>query len=206
MAISAFCVMGQDTRTLRGRAYHAYGEAIVTLLEALRNEEERVKNETLLACVLMVVVESLLEQSASPTEQCLKHVRGASKLLRQHGWDKINKVSVLSRLFAVVRGFLSRNPANDPVSDGFFHRELSIPPGVILPPETRLGRMANNVACLRDRAFNTLTLFDKSEGIIDSLVAECKHMNQLLLDWGDSLPESYRYITRPRTASTSLSS
>jgi len=195
MAISAFCVMGQDTRMLRERASRAYGEAITKLLEAIRNEEERVKNETLLACVLMVVVESLLEQSTSPTEQWLKHVRGASELLRQHGWDKINKDPVLSRLFAVVRGFLLRNPANDPVSDGFFHREISIPRGVVLPAETRLGRLAVNVAYLRDRAFHTLTLSDKSEGIIDSLVAECKHMNQLLLDWEASLPENYRYTT-----------
>lgn len=193
MSISAFCVVGTDASIVRQRAYHAYGEAVTELWRALKDEKERGKNETLLACVLMVVVESLLSQGSAPNEQWRNHINGASELLRQRGWDKMLKDPVARRLFSVVRGFLTHDPDNDMTLDEMFSREIPVPAGVTIPPETRLGRLKMSIAHLRDRGFGILVRPNVSDNTINSLVAECREMEQVLLAWEESLPEGYRY-------------
>ncbi|ETN42369.1 uncharacterized protein HMPREF1541_01523 [Cyphellophora europaea CBS 101466] len=192
VSVAAFGVVGSDTTLVRRRAFLAYGEAVTSLWKALRDETERGRNETLLACVLMVVVESLLANGAAPTEQWSNHVRGASELLRQRGWDVVLKDSVLMRLFTVVRGFIGHT-ASGALEDEFFDRELPVPPGYIMSPETRLGRLTLRIADLRDRGFATLILPDNTHGAVDALIAECHSMEAALLDWEASLPGNYQY-------------
>lgn len=193
MSMSAFCVVGTDATIVRQRAYQAYGDAVTGLWRALRDDKERAKNETLLACVLMVVVESLLSGGKAPSQQWSNHVGGASELLRQRGWDKMLKDPVARRLFSVVRSFLSWNPESDLAPSDMFYHEVPVAPDIVIPPETRLGNLTKRVADLRRRAFAELTRPILSKQAIASIVAECREIDQEFINWNDSLPEVYRY-------------
>lgn len=195
MCVAAFCVVGSDTTYVRERAYAAYGEAVASLFLALRDQEQRRRNETLLACVIMVVVESLLAREAAPSAQWASHIRGAGELLRQRGWDGVVGDPVARRLFGVVKGFMSHNPANGVEGDDFWGRSVPVPSGWVCPPETALGGLSVKVSGgVRDWGLGVLM---NPAGVgkegVERLVRACQGVDEALCEWERGLPRSYRY-------------
>jgi hypothetical protein len=195
-SVAAFGLVGRETKSVRQTAYASYSEAVIALAHAMNDAEERVRNETLLACVLMVVVESMMARDRSPNQQWAAHVSGAGQLLRQRGRTAISHDPIARRLWAVVRGFLSKNSVRQLAADETFASDLPTngfedigPP----PPETLLGRLTVAVTSTRDRGL--VILESGTFDMLPALVGECRYFDGALCSWLLRLPEAYQYAS-----------
>ena len=201
-SVAALGIVGRDTVQLRKTAYQSYGEAILALAYAMRDDMQRRRNETLLACVLMVVVESMLAKDRSPNQQWAAHVGGAGHLLRQRGREDIAQDPVARRLWSVVRAFLASNLENKLDQDPMFGEDLPVdinaaPP----PPEARLGMLTVAVTQIRERGLTILEKYANSAGAIQAMVQECQYIDQGLCAWALSVPQAYQYTSITQVSS-----
>lgn len=204
-SVAAFGIVGRETAKVRQTSFSAYGEAVLCLAQAMSDPRERQRNETLLACVLMVVVESLLARDRSPNQQWAAHISGASELLRQRGRNSISHDPIARRLWAVVRGFLSQNSVRHLPEDDTFATDLpvngfaDIDP---LPPEARLGMLTIAVTSTKERGLAIL----ESSGfdMIPALMGECQYLDRALCAWAHEVPKQYRYTTSPTDVSNEV--
>lgn len=205
-AVASFDLVGSESAVVKSSAYSSYGDAVRSLAIAMSSPDERVRNETLLACVLMVVVESMLAKDSSPHEQWSAHVMGASNLLRQRGRDAVSKDPIARRLWAVVRGFMMQNSTIKLCEDELFATDLPTdgsehqgPP----PPEVRLGMLSIGTVKLTDQSLHILTYQSHVSASLHTLIESCQGLDVALCAWASNLPLSYHYssILRSRDSS-----
>lgn len=197
-SLAAMTLVGRDDHRLREAAYNAYGQALISLYRAMGDPKEQLRNETLVACLLMMVVESMLATDYSPNQQWAAHVKGASQLLRYRGRDAIASDTLARKIWSVVRGSLAQNPTNELLRDELFAEDLPADDAMskeIRPPEAQLGMLTMAVANLRNRGLNILASMKVEPHALHALLGECQFMLGALTAWATNLPETYQYIT-----------
>jgi hypothetical protein len=195
-SVAGLSLVGRNNAAVQQSAYFNYGQAIVSLAQAMKDENERNRNETLLACVLMVVVESMLARDRSPDQQWAAHIGGACQLLLQRGRANVSKDPIARRLWAVVRGFLFQNPNSPITKHEMFASAIPMscsagqhPP----PPEIHLGRLTLATTGLRSRGLAILNIATPESAQLELLVRDCQAMDTALLSWANGLPQAYQY-------------
>ena len=173
------------------QALEMYGQAVVALHHAMKDPVLRMKNEVLMAVMLMTAVESLLAWTKAPALQWHTHIFACVSLLKMRG-NQVLDDPVASRIFGVIRHFVLQgsNDRGEPL-DPFFSQTVSESVKLADSPEVRLSPITKNLFDLRRRTLLALEVGDR--GTLAVRLSELQWMDEALLGWAATLPDSYQY-------------
>ena len=190
--IAALSNFGTESSPIMRQALELYGEAVVSLHRAMKDPELRLKNEVLMAVMLMMALEALLAWNTAPSQQWNSHMFGTVGLLKVRGNQVLND-PVASRIFMVTRHYILQgsNERGEPL-DPFFAQTVS---DAVKPPdnpEVRLAPITKGVFDLRARTLLALQS-PEDTGALAVRLSELQWMDEQLVDWANSVPASYQY-------------
>ena len=189
--LAAFSNFGPENSPIMQKALVAYCSAVATLHQAMKSPELRMKNETLMAVMLMQALECLLSWYKAPKEQWAFHHIGAVTLLKQRG-NPVLEDPLASRIFMVVRHFFKQGCDDRGVPlDPFFAQTVGTAMKVPDCPEVRLSPIAKGLPTLRIKTLLALELGDR--GAIGVRLSELRWMDEALVTWSDMMPDIDRY-------------
>ncbi|KAL8797390.1 MAG: hypothetical protein Q9195_000545 [Heterodermia aff. obscurata] len=196
VASVSLAIAGAAPRNTRDRilAQTKFGEALKSTNRAIKDREESVKDETLLAVLLMGLYEritSIAEASALSGS----HDAGALALVKHRGKKRNTGSAIAITLFNAVHAQIVEHALEESVPVGSHLAECTALANCI--PQTmasRLNAISTALAFLRSNARSVLgehPLRDR----IPSLLCDAFAANQQLIDWAQSVPPELHLLS-----------